>query len=198
MLRSHEAGSLRTSHIGQTVTLAGWVSRRRDHGGVAFIDLRDASGSVQVVIRDEKMAGALRAEWCLLITGEVLARPDGNQNAGIATGDIEVMGDSIVVLSESAPLPFPVDSGNDSDISEEVRLKYRYLDLRREKPAANLRLRSKVTSTIRRVMEQEDFLEIETPYLTRSTPEGARDFLVPVRLQPGSWYALPQSPQLFK
>jgi len=198
MLRSHEAGSLRTSHIGQTVTLAGWVSRRRDHGGVAFIDLRDASGSVQVVIRDEKMAGALRAEWCLLITGEVLARPDGNQNAGIATGDIEVMGDSIVVLSESAPLPFPVDSGNDSDVSEEVRLKYRYLDLRREKPAANLRLRSKVTSTIRRVMEQEDFLEIETPYLTRSTPEGARDFLVPVRLQPGSWYALPQSPQLFK
>ena len=198
MLRSHEAGTLRTSHIGQTVTLAGWVSRRRDHGGVAFIDLRDASGSVQVVIRDEKLAGALRAEWCLLITGEVLARPDGNQNSGIPTGDIEIMGDTIVVLSESAPLPFPIDSGNDSDISEEVRLKHRYLDLRREKPSANLRLRSKVTSTIRRVMEQEDFLEIETPYLTRSTPEGARDFLVPVRLQPGSWYALPQSPQLFK
>ncbi len=131
MLRSHEAGSLRTSHIGQSVTLAGWVSRRRDHGGVAFIDLRDASGSVQVVIRDEKLAGSLRAEWCLLITGEVLARPDGNQNSGIPTGDIEVMGDSIVVLSESAPLPFPVDSGNDSDINEEVRLKYRYLDLRR-------------------------------------------------------------------
>ncbi|MSV39453.1 MAG: aspartate--tRNA ligase, partial [Actinobacteria bacterium] len=198
MLRSHEAGSLRASHIGQTVTLAGWVSRRRDHGGVAFIDLRDASGSVQVVIRDEKLAGVLRAEWCLLITGEVLARPDGNQNSGIPTGDIEIMGDTIVVLSESAPLPFPIDSGNDSEISEEVRLKYRYLDLRREKPAANLRLRSKVTSTIRRVMEQEEFLEIETPYLTRSTPEGARDFLVPVRLQPGSWYALPQSPQLFK
>jgi len=198
MLRSHEAGSLRKTDVGTTVTLAGWVSRRRDHGGVAFIDLRDATGSVQVVIRDEKIAAMLRAEWCLAITGEVTLRPAGNENSNIPTGDIEVMGDAIVVLSESAPLPFPIDSGNDSDIGEEVRLKYRYLDLRREKPAANLRLRSKVTSTIRRVMEDEDFLEIETPYLTRSTPEGARDFLVPVRLQPGSWYALPQSPQLFK
>jgi len=198
MLRTHDAGSLRNSHAGQTVTLAGWVSRRRDHGGVAFIDLRDASGSVQVVIRDEKMAGALRAEWCLLITGEVITRPDGNANKSIPTGEIEVMGDTVVVLSESAPLPFPIDSGDDSEINEEVRLKYRYLDLRREKPAHNLRVRSKVTSTIRRVMEEEAFLEIETPYLTRSTPEGARDFLVPVRLQPGSWYALPQSPQLFK
>ena len=198
MLRTHDAGTLRKSNTGQTVTLAGWVSRRRDHGGVAFIDLRDASGSVQVVIRDENIAGALRAEWCLKITGEVLARPEGNENSNIPTGDIEIMADDVVVLSESAPLPFPVDSGNDSDISEEVRLKYRYLDLRREKPSANLRLRSKVTSTIRRVMEEEAFLEIETPYLTRSTPEGARDFLVPVRLQPGSWYALPQSPQLFK
>jgi aspartyl-tRNA synthetase len=198
MLRSHEAGSLRKSNAGQTVTLAGWVSRRRDHGGVAFIDLRDASGSVQVVIRDEKVAGSLRAEWCLLITGEVVARPAGNENTNIPTGEIEVMGDTVVVLSEAAPLPFPVDSGDDTDINEEVRLRYRYLDLRREKPAQNLRLRSKVTSTIRRVMEDEKFLEIETPYLTRSTPEGARDFLVPVRLQPGSWYALPQSPQLFK
>ena len=198
MLRTHEAGSLRKSNAGQTVTLAGWVSRRRDHGGVAFIDLRDASGSVQVVIRDEKVAGSLRAEWCLLITGEVVARPTGNENSNIPTGEIEVMGDTVVVLSEAAPLPFPVDSGDDTDINEEVRLRYRYLDLRREKPAQNLRLRSKVTSTIRRVMEDEKFLEIETPYLTRSTPEGARDFLVPVRLQPGSWYALPQSPQLFK
>jgi aspartyl-tRNA synthetase len=198
MLRTHEAGSLRKSNAGQTVTLAGWVSRRRDHGGVAFIDLRDASGSVQVVIRDEKVAGSLRAEWCLLITGVVVARPSGNENSNIPTGEIEVMGDTVVILSEAAPLPFPVDSGDDTDINEEVRLRYRYLDLRREKPAQNLRLRSKVTSTIRRVMEDEKFLEIETPYLTRSTPEGARDFLVPVRLQPGSWYALPQSPQLFK
>ncbi|CAB4582619.1 MAG: aspartate--tRNA ligase [Actinobacteria bacterium] len=198
MLRTHDAGALRASHAGQTVSLAGWVARRRDHGGVAFIDLRDATGSVQVVIRDEALAGSLRAEWCLQITGEVVLRPDGNANAALPTGAIEIMGDDIKVLSESAALPFPVDSGNDSEISEEVRLKYRYLDLRREKPAANLRLRSKVTSTIRRVMEDLDFLEIETPYLTRSTPEGARDFLVPVRLQPGSWYALPQSPQLFK
>lgn len=198
MLRNHDAGALRASHAGQTVTLAGWVARRRDHGGVAFIDLRDATGSVQVVIRDEKLAGQLRAEWCLQITGEVSLRPTGNENANIPTGEIEVMGDSFVVLSESAPLPFPVDSGSDVDISEEVRLRYRYLDLRREGPAANLRLRSKVTSAIRGVMDDLEFLEIETPYLTRSTPEGARDFLVPVRLQPGSWYALPQSPQLFK
>ena len=198
MLRTHDAGALRASDAGQTVSLAGWVARRRDHGGVAFIDLRDATGSVQVVIRDEALAGSLRAEWCLQIKGEVVLRPDGNANSSNPTGAIEVMGDDIVVLSESAALPFPVDSRNDSEISEEVRLKYRYLDLRREKPAANMRLRSKVTSTIRRVMEDLDFLEIETPYLTSSTPEGARDFLVPVRLQPGSWYALPQSPQLFK
>ena len=198
MLRNHDAGALRASHAGKTVTLAGWVARRRDHGGVAFIDLRDATGSVQVVIRDEKMAGQLRAEWCLQITGEVSLRPAGNENSNIPTGEIEVMGDSVVVLSESAPLPFPVDSGSEAEISEEVRLRYRYLDLRREGPAANLRLRSKVTAAIRSAMQELDFLEIETPHLTRSTPEGARDFLVPVRLQPGSWYALPQSPQLFK
>ena len=198
MIRTHDAGSLRASHAGQTVTLAGWVARRRDHGGVAFIDLRDATGSVQVVIRDEALAGSLRAEWCLAITGEVVARPSGNENLALPTGAIEVMGDAITVLSESAPLPFPVDTGVESEISEEVRLRYRYLDLRREGPASNLRLRSRVTSAIRRAMDDLDFLEIETPYLTRSTPEGARDFLVPVRLQPGSWYALPQSPQLFK
>ena len=198
MLRTHYAGRLRASHVGQTVTLAGWVARRRDHGGVAFIDLRDGSGWCQVVIKDEAIAGSLRAEWCLKIIGEVIARPAGSENAKTATGEIEVVATEVEVLSEAAPLPFPVDSGDEADISEEVRLKYRYLDLRREKPAANLRLRSKVTSVIRRIMEQEAFYEIETPYLTRSTPEGARDFLVPVRLQPGSWYALPQSPQLFK
>ena len=198
MLRTHNAGELRASHVGQTVTLTGWVARRRDHGGVAFIDLRDGSGWCQVVINDEATAGSLRAEWCLKIVGEVIARPSGSENVKTATGEIEVVAKEVEVLSEAAPLPFPVDSGDDADISEEVRLRYRYLDLRREKPAANLRLRSKVTSVIRRIMEQEDFHEIETPYLTRSTPEGARDFLVPVRLQPGSWYALPQSPQLFK
>ena len=198
MLRTHDAGSLRKSDVGSTVTLAGWVARRRDHGGVAFIDVRDASGAVQAVIHDEALAGSLRAEWCILLTGKVAERPAGNANDSIATGDIEIITESLTVLSEAAPLPFPVDSGDVSNISEEVRLKYRYLDLRREGPSKNLRLRSKVTSAIRTVMDDEDFLEIETPYLTRSTPEGARDFLVPVRLQPGSWYALPQSPQLFK
>ena len=198
MLRTHDAGALRVSDVGSTVTLAGWVSRRRDHGGVAFIDFRDGSGTVQVVIHDESVASTLRAEYCLKIVGTVSKRPAGNENLHLPTGEIEVEAQSVDVLSESAPLPFPVDSGNDADINEEVRLRYRYLDLRREKPAQNLRLRSKVTSTIRRVMEDLDFHEIETPYLTRSTPEGARDFLVPVRLQPGTWYALPQSPQLFK
>lgn len=198
MIRSHGAGTLRKSDAGKTVELAGWVARRRDHGGVAFIDLRDATGTVQVVIRDEAVAGTLRAEWCLKIVGEVLERPIGNENSALPTGEIEVMGDSVTILSESAPLPFPIDSGDESEINEEVRLRYRYLDLRRETPARNLRLRSKVTSSIRRVMDDQGFLDIETPYLTRSTPEGARDFLVPVRLQPGNWYALPQSPQLFK
>jgi aspartyl-tRNA synthetase len=198
MLRSHDAGTLNSKNVDTKVLLAGWVARRRDHGGVAFIDLRDSTGSVQVVINDEKIAGELRAEWCVLISGIVKLRPKGNENSEIATGEIEVVCESLQVLSEAAPLPFPVDSGDIGNISEEVRLKYRYLDLRREGPAKNLRLRSKVTSAIREVMSESDFLEIETPYLTRSTPEGARDFLVPVRLQPGSWYALPQSPQLFK
>ncbi len=198
MLRTHGAGELRASNVGQIVVLTGWVARRRDHGGVAFIDLRDGSGWCQVVINDEATAGSLRAEWCLKIVGEVIARPAGSENIKTPTGAIEVVAKEVVVLSEAAPLPFPVDSGDDVDVSEEVRLRYRYLDLRREVPATNLRLRSKVTSVIRRIMEQENFYEIETPYLTRSTPEGARDFLVPVRLQPGSWYALPQSPQLFK
>jgi aspartyl-tRNA synthetase len=198
LIRTHGAGTIRKSQVGQTITLAGWVARRRDHGGVAFIDFRDSTGWVQVVIRDENVANMLRAEWCLKITGAVSERPAGNENPNVATGEIEIMADEVVVLSEAAALPFPVDSGDEANISEEVRLKYRYLDLRREKPAANLRMRSKVTAAIRRVMDSEDFLDIETPYLTRSTPEGARDFLVPVRLQPGSWYALPQSPQLFK
>ncbi len=198
MLRSHLAGELRSSQVGETVRLAGWVARRRDHGGVAFIDLRDSSGSVQVVISDEKVAGSLRAEWCVLAIGKIAKRPVGNENPNIPTGEIEVICDELEVLSEAAALPFPVDSGEKVNVSEEIRLKYRYLDLRREEQSKALRLRSKVTSEIRSAMDELDFLEIETPYLTRSTPEGARDFLVPVRLQPGSWYALPQSPQLFK
>jgi aspartyl-tRNA synthetase len=198
VLRTHQAGELRIHQVGTEVTLTGWVARRRDHGGVAFIDLRDASGNVQVVISDESVASRLRSEFCVKVEGIVEKRPAGNENSEIPTGEIEVICKNLVVLSESAPLPFPVDSGETINVGEEVRYKYRYLDLRREIPAKNLRLRSKITSSIRRSMDSMDFLEIETPYLTRSTPEGARDFLVPVRLQPGSWYALPQSPQLFK
>jgi aspartyl-tRNA synthetase len=198
VLRTHKAGELRSTDLNSKITLAGWVARRRDHGGVAFIDLRDASGSVQIVIKDESVAGRLRSEFCVLIEGTVMKRPEGNENREIATGEIEVVCDQLTILSEAAPLPFPVDSGETINVSEEVRYKYRYLDLRREEQSKNLRLRSKITSSIRRSMDRLEFLEIETPYLTRSTPEGARDFLVPVRLQPGSWYALPQSPQLFK
>ncbi len=196
MIRTHTAGSLRATHAGQTVTLAGWVARRRDHGGVAFIDLRDASGAVQVVIRDESVATGLRSEYCLRIEGEVSKRPEGNANPNLPTGEIEVVAKEVEVLSESAPLPFQIDEH--VEVGEEVRLKHRYLDLRRPAPAAALRLRSEVNRAAREVLHAREFVEIETPTLTRSTPEGARDFLVPARLQPGSWYALPQSPQLFK
>ncbi|WP_345751463.1 aspartate--tRNA ligase [Microbacterium rhizophilus] len=200
MLRTHTAGSLRAEHIGQTVTLTGWVDRRRDHGGVAFIDLRDASGIAQVVIRDEAVAHPLRSEFVLKVTGEVGRRPAGNENPNLPTGEIELVATAVEVLNESAPLPFPVSSGTaEADpIGEEARLKHRYLDLRRQGPANAIRLRSQVYKAIRDVLHEREFVEVETPTLTRSTPEGARDFLVPARLHPGSWYALPQSPQLFK
>ncbi|WKN46835.1 aspartate--tRNA ligase [Nocardioides sp. Arc9.136] len=196
MIRTHDAGALRAEHVGQTVTLAGWVANRRDHGGVAFIDLREASGVVQVVIRDEEVAHQLRAEYCLKVTGEVTARKEGNENPNLATGAVEVVATTVEVLSAAAPLPFPIS--DHVEVGEEVRLKHRYLDLRRSGPAAAIRLRSKVNKAARDVLDRHDFVEIETPTLTRSTPEGARDFLVPARLHPGSWYALPQSPQLFK
>ena len=200
MLRTNTAGSLRAEHIGQTVTLTGWVDRRRDHGGVAFIDLRDASGIAQVVIRDEEIAHPLRAEYVLQVTGEVGRRPEGNANPNLATGEIEVVATEVVTLNESAPLPFQVSTALAHTVGSGVaaRLTPRYLDLRRPAPAAALRLRSKANQAARRVLDAQDFVEIETPTLTRSTPEGARDFLVPARLAPGSWYALPQSPQLFK
>jgi aspartyl-tRNA synthetase len=198
VLRSHTAGSLRATDAGATVTLAGWVARRRDHGGVIFIDLRDASGVSQVVFRDADVlaqAHRLRAEFCIAVEGIVEVRPEGNANADIPTGEIEVNATSLTVLGESAPLPFQLDE----TAGEESRLKYRYLDLRRERgPGAAIRLRSKVNAAARGVLAGHDFVEIETPTLTRSTPEGARDFLVPARLQPGTFYALPQSPQLFK
>lgn len=200
MLRSHAAGLLREGDAGQQVTLAGWVARRRDHGGVIFIDLRDASGIAQVVFRDPQdtevlaQAHRLRAEFCVSVAGVVEIRPEGNANPEIATGEIEVNATSLTVLGECAPLPFQLDE----PAGEELRLKYRYLDLRRDDPAAAIRLRSRVNAAARAVLARHDFVEIETPTITRSTPEGARDFLVPARLHPGSFYALPQSPQLFK
>ncbi|GGK74054.1 aspartate--tRNA ligase [Ornithinimicrobium pekingense] len=202
MLRTHDAGTLRPEHAGTTVTLTGWVARRRDHGGVAFIDLRDASGVVQVVARDEVLTGTahdLRSEYCVQVVGEVTPRADKDVNPELPTGAVDVVAAQIEVLSESAPLPFQIDER--VNVGEEARLKHRYLDLRRPGASAvgqNLRLRSRVNAAARDLLNSRDFVEIETPTLTRSTPEGARDFLVPARLQPGSWYALPQSPQLFK
>ncbi|SMX63652.1 aspartate--tRNA ligase [Brevibacterium linens] len=199
MLRSHEAGSLRAANAGETVTLTGWVDRRRDHGGVAFIDLRDASGIVQVVVREDD-AHQLRNETVVKATGTVSVRPDGNTNPNLPTGEIEVIDTTVEVLSEAAALPFQVsDHAEDSGaVGEETRLRYRYLDLRRSGPAKTIRLRSDVNRAARSVLDAHSFVEVETPTLTKSTPEGARDFLVPARLKPGSWYALPQSPQLFK
>ncbi|MFW0794575.1 aspartate--tRNA ligase [Gordonia sp. CPCC 205515] len=197
MLRTHLAGSLRRADASQTITVAGWVARRRDHGGVVFIDLRDSSGLVQVVFRDEAVAEAahrLRAEFCVAVTGVVEERPAGSENPNLPSGEIEINAVSLDVLNTSAPLPFQLDEAP----GEEARLKYRYLDLRREGPNHALKLRSKVNAAARGVLADHDFTEIETPTLTRSTPEGARDFLVPARLQPGTFYALPQSPQLFK
>ncbi|HEU5157068.1 MAG TPA: aspartate--tRNA ligase [Streptosporangiaceae bacterium] len=212
MIRSHEAGTLRREHAGEAVTLAGWVARRRDHGGVTFIDLRDASGVVQVVFRAEPAApgavgdGAagvagdaahdLRAEFCVKVVGEVRIRPAGNENPELPTGEVEVVATEIDVLSEAAPLPFPIEG--DVNVNEEARLRYRYLDMRRASVARAMRVRSQAAFLVHDVLREHGFVNVETPTLTRSTPEGARDFLVPVRLRPGHWYALPQSPQLFK
>jgi aspartyl-tRNA synthetase len=202
MIRTHEAGTLRPAQAGERVTLAGWVSRRRDHGGVVFIDLRDASGVVQVVFRGEgedRPEHALRAEFCIQVTGELRLRPAGNENPELPTGEVEVVADEpggLTVLSEADPLPFPVEGGG--ELNEDLRLRYRYLDIRRAEMAAALRLRSEATYLASEVLRAHGFVYVETPDLTRSTPEGARDFLVPVRLRPGNWYALPQSPQLFK
>lgn len=197
MLRSHVVDALRAINAGEKVTLAGWIARRRDHGGVAFFDLRDASGTIQVVVHDETVAHELKPETCVSIKGDVKLRPAGNENKDLATGDIEVDVTDVKILSISQPLPFQIDQH--INVGEDTRLKYRYLDLRRPAgPGENLRVRNKVSHITRDLLYRLDFVEIETPTLTRSTPEGARDFLVPVRLQPGEWYALPQSPQLFK
>ncbi len=200
-LRTHGAGTLRTDHVDQTVTIAGWIDTRRDHGGVAFLDLRDRSGLVQVVADPEasdalEAAHRVRPEWVVKVTGTVRERPQGMRNDRLATGDVELSATSIEVLSVADTPPFPIEEG--IEVSEELRLRHRYVDLRRPRLARNLQLRARVTSVIRRVMERNGFIDVETPVLTRPTPEGARDFLVPSRLQPGESYALPQSPQLFK
>lgn len=201
--RTHHATEVTEALVGQPVTLAGWVDRRRDHGGVAFVDLRDSSGLVQVVINDEEMARPLRSEFVIRVVGTVRLRPEGNENEHLATGRIEVVAASIEILSRSEALPFQVSTAleNESENKlpgEDVRLKYRYLDLRRPSMQRNIRLRSDMAKAARGALDEMGFTEVETPTMIKSTPEGARDFLVPARLVPGSWYALPQSPQLLK
>ncbi|OZG50978.1 aspartate--tRNA ligase [Bombiscardovia coagulans] len=201
--RTHYATQVTEAEIGQEVTVAGWIDRRRDHGGVAFVDLRDRTGLVQVVIYDEELARPLRSEYVVQITGEVRERPEGNDNEHLSTGHIEIVSQQITILAKSDALPFQVSTAleNESENKlpgEDVRLKYRYLDLRRPSMQSNIRLRAKMNAAARAALDNMDFCEIETPTLIRSTPEGARDFLVPARLVPGSWYALPQSPQLLK
>ncbi|MCI1832721.1 MAG: aspartate--tRNA ligase [Bifidobacterium sp.] len=201
--RTHHATEVTKELIGSTVTLAGWVDRRRDHGGVAFIDLRDSTGLVQIVIYDEEVARPLRSEYVIQVEGEVRARPEGNENKHLATGAIEVVVDRLTVLSKADALPFQVSTALENESEnrlpgEDVRLKYRYLDLRRPSMQRNLKLRSDMTRAARHALEDMDFTEVETPTFIKSTPEGARDFVVPARLVPGAWYALPQSPQLLK
>ncbi len=201
--RTHHVDEVNEGLVGQKVTIAGWVDRRRDHGGVAFLDVRDASGLVQVVVYDEELARPLRSEFVIQVTGDVRLRPEGNENEHLATGKVEIVADTIEVLAKSAALPFQVSTAlaNETEQQlpgEETRLKYRYLDLRRPQMQANLKLRSDMARAARHALEEMDFTEVETPTFIKSTPEGARDFLVPARLVPGSWYALPQSPQLLK
>ena len=199
-LRNTLCGELTAAAVDQEVRLCGWVQRRRDHGGVIFIDLRDRSGMVQVVFDPDRaeqfaLAETVRNEYVLQLSGRVRSRPDGTRNADLPTGEIEVLGLELVVLNSSEPLPFQID---DPDTSEAVRLRYRYLDLRSERMQRNLRLRHQFIRAVRQYLDQRDFVEMETPVLTRSTPEGARDYLVPSRVHPGQFFALPQSPQLFK
>lgn len=201
--RTHHATEVTEKLVGQRVTLAGWVDRRRDHGGVAFIDLRDATGLVQIVIYDEEVARPLRSEFVVQVVGEVRERPEGNENEHLVTGKVEVVVESLTVLAKSDALPFQVSTALENEAEnklpgEDVRLKYRYLDLRRPAMQRNLKLRSDMTRAARHALEEMDFTEVETPTFIKSTPEGARDFVVPARLVPGSWYALPQSPQLLK
>tara|TARA_B110000285_G_scaffold198570_1_gene231123 strand:- start:9162 stop:10916 length:1755 start_codon:yes stop_codon:yes gene_type:complete len=199
-MRTNFCGELNKTNLNEEVILCGWVNRRRDHGGVIFLDLRDKKGLAQIVINPEtadtfKLAETIRNEFVIKVTGKVLARDGAMINKKIPTGEVEVLADKIEILNASKPIPFQLDS---METSEEVRLKYRYLDLRRDEMQNRLRLRSKVTHYMRDFMDKHDFLDIETPFLTKATPEGARDYLVPSRTHEGSFFALPQSPQLFK
>ena len=201
MMRSHYCGQLNESLDGQEITLCGWVHRRRDHGGVIFLDVRDREGMAQVVFdpdRAETFATAdrVRSEYVVKITGKVRLRPEGARNPNMASGAIEVLGYELEVLNEAETPPFPLNEY--SDVGEETRLRYRFIDLRRPEMAEKLKLRSRITASIRRYLDEQGFLDVETPILTRATPEGARDYLVPSRTHPGSFFALPQSPQLFK
>jgi len=200
MMRTDRAGDLRSSDVGREVVVCGWVDSRRDHGGVVFLDVRDTAGIVQVVVDPEQPGGAdvhrVRSEWVVRITGAVRPRPEGTVNPGLPTGEIEVAAAQLEVLNEAETPPFPIDDRSDTD--EMLRLRHRYVDLRRSRLQRNLRLRAKVNGALHRSLDAKDFVEIETPMLIASTPEGARDFVVPSRLSPGEFYALPQSPQLFK
>ena len=202
MLRTHTCGDLNKKHVGKTVTLAGWVNKRRDHGELIFIDIRDAYGLTQLVFDPKEarelhdMAHELKSEYVIQAEGVVKGRPAGTINTKITTGEIEVLVKGIKILNASETPPFEIDG--DAVISDETRLKYRYIDLRKPAMQKNLRLRHKVISSMRKYLESQNFTEIETPFLTRSTPEGARDYLVPSRVNPGKFYALPQSPQIFK
>src|SRR5690242_7691217 len=198
-MRSHYCGQVDDKLIGQEITVAGWVHRRRDHGGVIFVDLRDREGLLQIVFDpDDKAlfgeAERLRSEFVIQVRGLVRARPAGTANPNLASGKVEMLARQLVLLNRSEPLPFQLDE----TVSEEVRLRYRYIDLRREEMTQRLRLRHRVTSIMRRFMDDHGFIDIETPMLTKATPEGARDYLVPSRTHPGSFFALPQSPQIFK
>src|ERR1051325_6188354 len=200
--RTHTCGALRASDEGKTAILMGWVHRRRDHGGVIFVDLRDRDGITQVVFHEDvgpavhKRAEEVRPEYVIAVEGKVQPRGPGAVNPNLATGEIEVVASKIWILNESSTPPFPME--DQVDVAEDVRLKYRYVDLRRPRMQRHIILRSKMAFAVREVLNAQGFLEIETPFMTRSTPEGARDYLVPSRVQPGSFYALPQSPQIFK